>query len=110
FNTAVAVEQLCRFGLADDDNANTTRRLLVLLESAPLLGARAHERALRTIVRAYLDGERRDRRPPRFLLNDVIRYWRTIAVDFEGKLRTGGEHKWALRHAKLRTSRTLLFA
>ncbi|MDX6653049.1 MAG: hypothetical protein QOJ38_1830, partial [Solirubrobacterales bacterium] len=110
FNTTVGVDDLCRFGLADDDNANTTRRLLLLLESAPLLGAPAYERALRTILRSYLAGDRRDRRPPRFLLNDVIRYWRTITVDFEGKLRSGGGQKWALRVAKLRTSRTLLFA
>ena len=42
--------------------------------------------------------------PPRFLLNDVVRYWRTICVDFEGKdARAGGDRKWALRNAKLRT-------
>ena len=70
---------------------------------------RAHREAQRAILAAYLEGERRDRRPPRFLLNDVVRYWRTICVDFEGKARQGSR-KWALRHAKLRTSRTMLFA
>ncbi len=109
FNRTVAVEALVRFGLDADDNTNTTRRLLFLLESVPLLGARAHREAQRAILAAYLEGERRDRRPPRFLLNDVVRYWRTICVDFEGKARQGSR-KWALRHAKLRTSRTMLFA
>lgn len=109
FNRAVAVEELTRFGLDDDDNTNMTQRLLFLLESVPLLGPEAHRDAQRAILAAYLEGERRDRRPPRFLLNDVVRYWRTIAVDFEGKARQGS-HKWALRHAKLRTSRAMLFA
>jgi hypothetical protein len=109
FNRAVAVEELVRFGLTADDNTNMTQRLLFLLESVPLLGERAHREAQRAILAAYLEGERRDRRPPRFLLNDVVRYWRTICVDFEGKARQGSR-KWALRHAKLRTSRTVLFA
>ena len=34
-----------RFGLDADDNTNTTRRLLFLLESVPLLGERAHREA-----------------------------------------------------------------
>jgi hypothetical protein len=82
----------------------------VLLESAPLLGPDVHRDVLARLLDAYLGGERRDRRPPRFLLNDVVRYWRTVAVDFEAKARAGDDGKWALRHAKLRTSRTMLFA
>jgi hypothetical protein len=110
FNRAVSVARLANIGLDADDNANTTRRLLLLLESAPLLGGAAHRRALAAILDAYLAGDRKDRRPPRFLLNDVVRYWRTVCVDFEGKARDGAERKWALRHAKLRTSRAMLFA
>jgi hypothetical protein len=110
FNRAVSVARLANIGLDADDNANTTRRLLLLLESAPLLGAGAHRRALAAILDAYLAGDRKDRRPPRFLLNDIVRYWRTICVDFEGKARDRAERKWALRHAKLRTSRAMLFA
>jgi hypothetical protein len=103
-------ELVDRIGLQEDTNEITTRRLLLLLESAPLLGEDAYLGVLRTILDAYLAGERKDRRPPRFLLNDVIRYWRTICVDFEAKARAGDGRKWALRQAKLRTSRTILFA
>lgn len=106
FNARVSVADLARVGAEQDDVTNLTRRLLLLIESVPVVGATAHRDALRTLLTAYLARERRDRRPPRFLLNDLVRYWRTIAVEFEGK----GEHKWALRHAKLRTSRTVLFA
>lgn len=110
FDHVVTVRELTTIGLEADSNRVLTRRMLVLLESAPLLGADVHRRVLAALLEAYLGGERRDRRPPRFLLNDVIRYWRTVAVDFEAKARSGDDGKWALRHAKLRTSRTMLFA
>ena len=46
---------------------------------------------------------------PRFLLNDLTRYWRTITVDFVYKQRKSAGKKWALRNAKLRLSRKLVF-
>jgi hypothetical protein len=98
-----------RIGLAHDSNANMTRRLLLLLESVPASGAVAWASAREGLIQAYL-ATAAERRPPRFFLNDVFRYWRTIAVDFEGKDRTRGGEKWGLRTAKLRTSRKLLFA
>lgn len=110
FDHVVTVAELATIGLEADSNRVLTRRMLVLLESAPLLGPEVHRRVLAALLDAYLGGERRDRRPPRFLLNDVVRYWRTVAVDFEAKARSGDDGKWALRHAKLRTSRTMLFA
>ena len=110
FDDVVTVEELATIGLQEDSNRVLTRRMLVLLESAPLLGPEVHRDVLARLLDGYLGGERRDRRPPRFLLNDVVRYWRTVAVDFEAKARAGDDGKWALRHAKLRTSRTMLFA
>ena len=96
-------------GLADDDNRNLTQRMLLMLESVPVVGDDVHRRVWEQVLERYLSESRTDRRPPRFFLNDVMRYWRTIAVDFAGKHRDD-DAKWGLRNAKLRTSRKMLFA
>jgi hypothetical protein len=100
-----------RVGLDADTNTNLTRRLLLLLESREVAG-HAHEECWNRVLGRYLDYGVKDYRPPRFLLNDLVRYWRTICVDFEGKqAQAGGDDpKWVSRNAKLRTSRKLLFA
>lgn len=96
-------------GLDRDDNRNLTRRMLFLLESIPATAEEVHAVARRRVLNRYLDESVKDFRPPRFLLNDTIRYWRTLCVDFAGKEAIGPE-KWGLRNAKLRTSRKILFA
>ncbi|MDP2286033.1 MAG: nucleotidyltransferase domain-containing protein, partial [Pseudohongiella sp.] len=43
-----------------------------------------------------------------FLLNDIIRYYRTIAIDFEYKISEQNK-EWGLRSIKLRFSRKLIY-
>lgn len=47
---------------------------------------------------------------PRFLLNDVVRYWRTITVDYQAKKWDELDETWGLRYLKLLVSRKLTFA
>jgi predicted nucleotidyltransferase len=101
-------------GLAEDDSANLTRRMLLLLESVAVTAPDIHAALKRRVLERYLSRQSRSHRPPRFLLNDIIRYWRTIAVDFEGKVAqdtraAAAEDKFVTRNAKLRTSRKLLY-
>jgi predicted nucleotidyltransferase len=116
FGTMVGSHSLVHeIGGEDDTNSNTTRRILLLLESLAVGDPAAHTRVRQQILNRYL---RDDRgllygsgrfRVPRFLLNDLARYWRTITVDFVYKQRSGAGKKWALRNAKLRISRKLVF-
>ncbi len=106
-----SADLLERIGLDDDTNTNLTRRMLLLLESLAACHPEVLAGARRDVIDDYLrDSSVKDFRPPRFLLNDVVRYWRTIGVDFVAKVRKRDGQGWGLRNAKLRTSRKLLFA
>jgi hypothetical protein len=83
FGVPVFSEKLVHdIGLGADDNSNLTRRMLFLLESVPVTGVSAYRMVRDEILDRYLDKSVKAYRPPRFLLNDIVRYWRTICVDF----------------------------
>jgi len=98
-----------KIGLDGDSNTNLSRRMLFLLESTDATNPELADTTRDQLLDRYLDESVKDYRPPRFLLNDVIRYWRTMCVDFAGKEYEGPE-KWGLRNVKLRTARKVLFA
>jgi hypothetical protein len=79
FGQPVFCETLAEnIGLDRDDNTNLTRRMLFLLESVPVTAEAVHSAALENVLARYLDESIKDFRPPRFLLNDTVRYWRTM--------------------------------
>jgi predicted nucleotidyltransferase len=104
-----------QIGGQDDTNRNTTRRILLLLESDVVGRPDARDRVLNSILRRYLleDATFARRRTtlhvPRFLLNDFARYWRTMAVDFAYKARSRAGHGFGIRNFKLRMSRKLIY-
>ena len=117
-NMAFSHDIIHQIGGQDDTNKNTTQRILLLLESCAI-GERndAYERVIRGVINRYLEednhlltGDAKRYRVPRFLLNDIVRFWRTMAVDFASKQRDRAGKGWGLRNAKLRMSRKLIFA
>ena len=112
-----ATELVERIGLEQDTNASHSRRVLILEESESVYQPALHERLRSAIVERYVsDYSGRDKHgPPRFLLNDVMRYWRTIAVDYQAKRwQTDSvvdpSKGWGLRYLKLLVSRKLSYA
>jgi predicted nucleotidyltransferase len=117
-NMAFSHDIIHQIGGQNDTNKNTTQRILLLLESCAI-GKRtdAYERVILGVINRYLDEDNhllnpdsKSYRVPRFLLNDIVRFWRTMAVDFASKQRDRAGKGWGLRNAKLRMSRKLIFA
>ncbi len=108
------VDQLVKtLGRPEDDASNTfTARLLLLLESSPLLGPRVYWEAIDDAIKAYW-GDFEDHRAdfaPAFFANDILRIWRTFCVNYEARTAREPEEKKAkrkLKNYKLKHSRLL---
>jgi hypothetical protein len=117
FGALVFSHTLLQFiGGQDDTNSNLTPRILMLLESKPVGRQDAYKRVVEVVLERYLTGDhgwthsRTELGIPRFLYNDIARYWRTVTVDFAYKQWTRDNKGWALRKVKLRLARKLTYA
>jgi predicted nucleotidyltransferase len=69
-----------------DDAENTfTARLLLLLESRPLIAKDVHSKIIDDVIAKYWSEfqSHSDRFMPAYLANDVLRYWRTLCLNYE---------------------------
>lgn len=103
-----ADEMLNTIGGNDDTNTYITRRMLFLLEGEWIFNQPKFEEARKALIAKYVEDGLEDKKICLFLLNDIIRYWRTICVDYEYKI-AGGVKAKAVRLIKLRFSRMLLY-
>lgn len=95
-------------GGREDSNDSVTKRLLFLLESECLVGNNIYEEIQDKLIQLYVKDSITEHQICRFLLNDLIRYYRTICVDFEYKTCELSK-SWGDRNLKLMFSRKLMF-
>lgn len=95
-------------GTATDDSENLfTTRLLLLLESKCLANDTLYLSATRRIIEMYLrDGKGKADYRPLFLMNDILRYWRTVCLNYE-RTRHDPRKPWWKKNLNLKFSRKL---
>lgn len=95
-------------GSPDDDKQNMfTERMLLLLESKCLYEENIYGEIIDNIVELYFrDHNGTQTFKPLFLLNDILRYWRTLCLNFE-QTRHNEARPWRKKNINLKYSRML---
>jgi len=100
FSKPTSIEQLCdkkNIGAADEDMRSFAKRLLLLLETQPVYKPDGYQKVVDAVVKSY--AEEYVAKDPRkewgFLINDLIRYFRSLCVNYQWDFEN--EHgKWPL--------------
>ncbi|MEJ6474866.1 nucleotidyltransferase domain-containing protein [Pseudoalteromonas piscicida] len=111
FENIINEEKLLKnFGGDKETNQDFTRRMLYVLESKYLFNENKYNFLKRQILNTYIKSDIPDQGVNRFMLNDLIRYYRTMCTDYEYKVNeTSKSSEWGLRKIKLRFSRKLIY-
>lgn len=112
--THYAISELTdALGTPEDDSNNTfTARLLLLLESQPVIGHSIYRELLSSAIEPYwrdFPSHKHDF-VPAFFANDILRLWRTFCVNYEARTRRSPDHEkisGKLKNYKLKHSRLL---
>jgi len=101
-------------GINDDHSNYFTARMLMLLESNPVFGEATYEKILTNIVQAYFRDYKHhpENFLPIFLINDILRFWKTLCLNYENKRnQPDAQHerkiKQKIKNFKLKFSRML---
>lgn len=98
-----------KLGGRDDDYDNLfTARILLLLESRPLIGKVMYQNAIDAVLDEYWKDEDHSGFLPIYLTNDIIRYWKVLCLNYEANARRSKDpNKQRLSNYKLKNSRIL---
>ncbi|MDX1914978.1 MAG: hypothetical protein SFU55_05280 [Methylophilus sp.] len=101
-------EMIKATGSPRDDSENLfTARMLLLLESQPITNQELYTKGINDVVSNYYrDGSGKEDFRPLFLLNDILRYWRTLCLNYED-LRSDKNRPWFKKNLNLKFSRKL---
>jgi hypothetical protein len=87
------------------------KRIQLLLDARAVYGVEEHARLVRAVVERYAAGfvERAPGKEWAYLLNDLVRYFRSLCVECQWDFSPMNEG-WYVRNAKLRHSRVVMYA
>jgi len=109
FKAVISIDQILKdIAGVNDTNKNITRRMLMLLEGKALINHKKFTDYRKKLLEAYIKTRVDSGQMAFFFLNDIIRYWRTMATDYESKT-TDDDRNWGVRSIKLRFSRKLIY-
>lgn len=111
FHRPICRSQISKIaGQAGEPYESVAKRILFLLESQWLYNQDNYESLLIELIEAYAHDVRCDpRKNFVFLLNDVVRFFRSLCVNYQFNKAETEDGKWPIRNVKLRHSRVLMY-
>lgn len=111
FSKIIPVKEMIEKTGSGNDNLDTlAQRMLLLMESKAIYNEQYFRNIVDRLLHKYLKLLETDpEKEALFFLNDIIRYFRFICVNYEFNF-WKQEDKWVIRNVKLRHSRIIMYA